>query len=354
MKPLDVSDNRSEWPWNENVNESDFDMISQLSFGYLRYGEETILGSQDEKSIRKNTSGYFIRGFDSNFANHGGLPLQLWDESLAETPTDAWNLAYENEMFVIIDAAIALGLTSEEPENNIISVGDTLVLYNFENQAIFREVVVIGVLEEGSLWSLPGIYATESTASTIYDTKPTRILFSISDGTTIEEKTRLSQELELIFVEYGMEVRIIEEDVKEFQSLIFAIFAIFEAYLALGLAVGIAGLGVVTMRAVSERQHQTGILRALGYQRGMVMAGYLLELTWISLLGILNGVLVGIAFHWMLFQRFWKEEGVEFTMPWNHIITIVIVSYLLILVSTIIPVRKAGKIQPAEALRDLT
>ncbi len=352
--PLDLSDNRSEWPWNENISESDFDAISQLSFGYVRYGDESTLNHQNEKSIRKNSSGYYIRGFDDNFANHGGLPLQYWDESLAETQEEAWNLAYENEMFIIIDAAIALGLSSDEPENNIISIGDTLVLYNIENQAIFREVVVLGILQEGSLWSLPGIFVTEESASKIYDTKPTRIMFSLPDGITLEEKTKISQELELMFVEYGMDVRIIEEDVKEFQALIFAIFAIFEAYLALGLAVGIAGLGVVTMRAVSERQHQTGILRALGYQRGMVMAGYLLELTWISLLGILNGVLVGIAFHWMLFDRFWKEEGVEFTMPWSHIITIIIGSYLLILMSTIIPVKKAGKIQPAEALRDLT
>ena len=63
---------------------------------------------------------------------------------------------------------------------------------------------------------------------------------------------------------------------------------------------------------------------------------------------------MGIAFHWMLFVRFWKEEGVDFTMPWDQIIIIIIGSYFLIILSTIVPVRKAGRIQPAEALRDLT
>ena len=353
-QPLDFSKNTSEWPWNENLSESEFDAISQLSFGYLRYGQDSNISHQNEKSIRKNSSSYIIRGFDENFANHGGLPLQIWDESVAKTQKEIWDKVYHDDMYVVIDAALSFGLTSGEPENNIISVGDTIVLYNFENQAIFREVMVIGIMEEGSLWSLPGIYANEELASKVYDSKPTRILFSLPEGTALDKKIKISEDLELIFVESGMEVRIIEEDVKEFQALIFAIFAIFEAYLALGLAVGIAGLGVVTMRAVSERQHQTGILRALGYQRSMVMAGYLLELTWISLLGILNGVLVGIAFHWMLFVRFWKEEGVDFTMPWNQIIIIIIGSYFLIILSTVVPVRKAGRIQPAEALRDLT
>ena len=113
-----------------------------------------------------------------------------------------------------------------------------------------------------------------------------------------------------------MQVYVIEEEVIEIQSLIFAIFSIFKAFLALGLIVGIAGLGVVTMRSVSERQHQTGVLRALGFDKRMILFGYLLELTWISLLGMINGVLIAILFHYQLYRVFWSEQGAKFTMPW--------------------------------------
>jgi hypothetical protein len=43
-----------------------------------------------------------------------------------------------------------------------------------------------------------------------------------------------------------------------------------QGFMALGLLVGIAALGVISTRAVIERRQQVGMLRALGYQRGMV------------------------------------------------------------------------------------
>ena len=145
----------------------------------------------------------------------------------------------------------------------------------------------------------------------------------------------------------------IEEEVIEIQSLIFAIFSIFKAFLALGLIVGIAGLGVVTMRSVSERQHQTGVLRALGFDKGMVLFGYVLELTWISLLGMINGVLVAILFHYQLYRVFWEEQGAKFTMPWLEIFVYVFGAYLLVLLFTALPIRKASQVPPAEALRQV-
>jgi ABC-type antimicrobial peptide transport system permease subunit len=86
----------------------------------------------------------------------------------------------------------------------------------------------------------------------------------------------------------------------------------------------------------------------------MVVAGYILELSWISLLGILNGVVIGIGFHWYLYDRFWRSEGAEFTMPWLSIVSIILAAWLLVLLVTALPVRRAAAIRPAEALRELT
>ena len=145
---------------------------------------------------------------------------------------------------------------------------------------------------------------------------------------------------------------VIEVAWDKINSFVLSIFGLLKAFLALGLVVGIAGLAVVTIRNVSERRHQIGILRALGFQRSMVVATFLVELSWVSFLGILNGALVGVGFHYALYDRFLKDDGADFIMPWNEIYLIVIGAYVLTLLATLWPVRKAASILPAEALRD--
>ena len=105
---------------------------------------------------------------------------------------------------------------------------------------------------------------------------------------------------------------ILDNDVILIQSLVIAILGIFEGYLALGLIVGIAGIGVVTVRSVSERRKTIGILRALGYRRKMVTASFLIEVSWVGVLGILNGVLVALGFHYSLYRAFWEDQGADF------------------------------------------
>ena len=64
-------------------------------------------------------------------------------------------------------------------------------------------------------------------------------------------------------------------------------------FLALGLIVGIAGLGVISTRAVVERWQQIGMLRALGYRRSLVQRSFLMESSLIAILGLIIGTLVG-------------------------------------------------------------
>ena len=350
-RPLDLGYDIDNWPWSENISSEDFDAISLLHFNYVRVGEQ-IDEQATSKELRTNTSTYYIRGIDENFANHGGLPLIAWDESLAKSETEIWQLVSENDIFVIVDSAFALTNGLEGSENGI-QLGDVLVLHNYNNLAVEKEVIVVGVLKEGSLLSLGGIFAQDDLAIQYFGAEPTRVMFSIPEEKTLDEKKDLTKELEINFVDYGMQVYVIEEEVIEIQSLIFAIFSIFKAFLALGLIVGIAGLGVVTMRSVSERQHQTGVLRALGFDKRMILFGYLLELTWISLLGMINGVLIAILFHYQLYRVFWSEQGAKFTMPWLEMGLFVMGAFLLVLLFTALPIRKASQIHPAEALRQV-
>jgi putative ABC transport system permease protein len=151
----------------------------------------------------------------------------------------------------------------------------------------------------------------------------------------------------------GVSTSVIEENILVLLGLIFAILSIFQSYLALGLVVGIAGIGVVTYRSVSERSGQIGMLRALGFRRRMVMFGMILEISWVSLLGMLNGALVALAFHTAIHRTIWQEQGVDLILPWATIIWLLVGGWIMVLLATTIPVSRATKITPSEALSSI-
>ena len=66
-----------------------------------------------------------------------------------------------------------------------------------------------------------------------------------------------------------------------------------QGFMGLGLVVGVAALGVISARAVVERRQQIGVLRAIGFRRGMVQAVFLIESSFIALTSIVAGTVLG-------------------------------------------------------------
>ena len=112
--------------------------------------------------------------------------------------------------------------------------------------------------------------------------------------------------------------------------------------MASGLLVGIAALGVISLRSVVERRQQIGVLRAIGYRRGMVLTSFLMESSFIALLGILLGVGLGSLLSYNLVESIGEDvPGLEFTIPWLQIAVIVAIAYAFSLLTTFLP-RPAG------------
>ena len=93
------------------------------------------------------------------------------------------------------------------------------------------------------------------------------------------------------------------------------------------------------------------MLRAIGFKRGMIWKSFLIETSYIALLGIFLGVVLGI----ILGLRFWLDpesdfQG-DFTVPWVTLFYVSVISYVFTFLCTIGPSRGAAKIEPAEALR---
>jgi putative ABC transport system permease protein len=127
-------------------------------------------------------------------------------------------------------------------------------------------------------------------------------------------------------------------------------FTLMRGYLALGLIVGIAGIGVIMIRAVRERRRQVGILRALGFQAGAVRASFVVESAFVAVEGVLIGTVLALVCSWSM--TFTDEFGdIAFRIPVLAIVVLVLGTLACALAATALPARAASRIEPAVALR---
>jgi putative ABC transport system permease protein len=161
-----------------------------------------------------------------------------------------------------------------------------------------------------------------------------------------------AESLEAAFLANGLETQLLADELEEDRQANVALNNLLQGFMASGLLVGIAALGVISLRSVVERRQQIGVLRAIGYRRSMVLASFLMESSFIALLGIFLGVGLGTLLAFNLVTFIGEQiPGLRFSMPWFQIGLIVTLAYLFSLLTTFLPARQASRIYPAQALR---
>ena len=334
--PLELSGDITEWNIS-NSSRNDIDAIGRISRAvvWVEDGDDRIP--------------YLLRGVDSGFVDHGAIPMEDWDRALGQTQYEAWQSIKSNPNIVVIDSSFALvdPNTGESISGLSLSIGKSISLIDISNPGNTRNVTVGGILSQSSQLFSSGIWMDSETVDEQFGGVVTRIY--VSHDTNVKSTT-LEETLTSELAGEGVNSSIIKDEILLILGLVFAILLIFQAYLALGLIVGTAGIGVVTYRSVAERSNEIGMLRALGFKKKMVTYSMIIEVSWTSLMGIVNGALVAIAFHVALHSTFWEQQNVDLILPWSQIFLIVIGGWLMVLIATIIPVRKAISISPAEAI----
>jgi len=213
-----------------------------------------------------------------------------------------------------------------------------------------RNLRVIGVL--GSSASFAGDIVTsqdtlEGLAS--HPVAPQTYYFDLGSGVNAATTAKT---VEKDFAKNGLQTQVTAEVIRDNDATRRIVFLLLRGFMSLGLAVGIAALGVIAARSVVERRQQIGMMRALGFRRGQVQLAFLTESSFIALLGIGVGVALGLGFSGTLIDNIRQNiPGLEYVVPWGALLLVVIVGYAASLLTTYLPARQASKVYPAEALR---
>jgi len=215
------------------------------------------------------------------------------------------------------------------------------------------QLTVIGVLEDTAPPEMVGLSTSQATLDLAFPGRalPTIHYFATADGV---DPDRAAAQLESAFLANGMEAESIRAVVADATAASVTFNRLIQGFMGLGLIVGIAALGVISARAVVERRQQIGVLRAIGFRRGMVEAAFLLESSFIALTAIVVGTGLGLLLAWNIIDDSRRQpswDNLELVVPWLNLGVIFAVVYGVALAATLAPALRAARIRPAEALR---
>ncbi len=270
------------------------------------------------------------------------LPLQARDPAYSSDQA-VWAAIRTNMDVAIIDGSVVPNNFGPNFGSFTAVVGDVFQFRNMSGAA--RSVRIIGILYEQFA---QGLWVSAATVKADFGAEAASLFyFGVRPGVDV---SKAGHDLERYFLAYQLITVDIQALINDILETTMGVFNLLQAYLALGLIVGIAGLGVITMRNVVERRQETGALRALGFRRSMVLRSFLFELSFIALTGITMGVVLGVALSYDLFLRFFEGQA-SFIVPWDRLLLLGGIAFLGSVLATASPAIRASRMPPAEALR---
>jgi len=225
----------------------------------------------------------------------------------------------------------------------------TIEVYDRAEQKMIT-LRVIGVMDDSVFPEIVGpIVTSRETLAELQNVPLMGYQIRLNDPT---RAAAIAEALEDHFVANGFEAESLEETMREQFAINLGFNRLIRGFMSLGLVVGVAALGVISARSVVERRVLIGMLRAIGYQRSMVQASFLIESSFIALVGIVLGMALGLGLSVGIIREISQDiDGLEYRIPWSAGALVVAVAYGASLLTTFLPARQAASIYPAEALR---
>jgi len=119
--------------------------------------------------------------------------------------------------------------------------------------------------------------------------------------------------------------------------------------LAMSVIISLFGIVNTLVLAVFERTREIGLTRAIGMSRRQVRATVRYESVITSIIGALMGIVVGVAFAWVVTTKF-ASQGITFSIPGGQLVAFLIIGVIVGVIAAILPARRAAKIDILEAI----
>jgi putative ABC transport system permease protein len=167
-----------------------------------------------------------------------------------------------------------------------------------------------------------------------------------------DSSRQAARDIESALATAGVQADSLQQIADENNALSRSFLYLMQAFMGLGLVVGIAAIGVIAFRTVVERRQQIGMLRAIGYKKWLVQLSFLLESSFVTLTGVASGTGLGLWLaYFLVTSDSFPGGGGHFYIPWLEIALIAFLTIVASALMTLIPSRQAASIPTAEALR---
>ncbi len=302
-----------------------------------------------------------LNGVDASFAENTIMPLKTRSAEFA-SDADVWAAIAAGQDVAVIDSFSAGGSDGfgNDPDAFNLNIDTSIepmepvaVTISDPGSGDTREVMVVGVIDD-AVSTFFGLFMPAGIVTELY-TAPDATLdyIQLADKSTAHAQ-QVSKDIESAFFENGVLATSTQEELEDQAALNQGFINLIQGFMGLGLLVGIAALGVISFRSVVERRQQIGMLRAIGYQRSMIAASFLMEAMVVAVLGILSGMILGLILARNLINSPDFAEGAnfdQFIVPWLQIGVMLGIALVAAAIMTIIPARGAASVPVADALR---
>jgi putative ABC transport system permease protein len=288
---------------------------------------------------------YTIVGMTDTMLEHNEFSLAARSDEFA-TDEAAWSALGSNSTIAIIDGTVLPQMYGPSFGTLQVDLGETITLVMSDGHQV--HVQIIGIMDQVMNMAVVTSNGFIQNNSGVVHNNLFYISTTQQGGLTDQQ---VADDLERTFVQYGLRVYVARDMAKTLLDMISSMMQLMEVFLGMGLIVGISGLGIITMRSVAERRQEIGVMRSIGFQRDMILKTFMLETSFVSLLGIGIGVVLGLALSYRLWDWGGFSKNAAFVVPWGEILLLIVVAFAITLAATLPPSRSASKLAPAEALR---
>lgn len=242
-----------------------------------------------------------------------------------------------------------------------LTVGDKIKIPEYT--PIIVNGSVVGVTEVIANYTIIAFVETTSYSmlfsSFLFTSENSQIFFGITDYTAFlistddrlntEQNIEISRKIESKL--FGYDTICLRDRIEQLLEFINQAINFMQAFVSLGLVVGVLGLIVVSLRGITERTREIGMMRALGFQRSEVITAVVVEIFAVAFVGLIIGFINGFVLGYGMYTQYLVQYDFNFIIPWAALGIFIAITIFLSIVAAIIPARRASRIPPSHALR---